>query len=356
MIIIHKAKKYGEAGDPELIRRAQRHDVDAFAELYRRHRSAVLRLADSRLRDFHVAEEIVQETFARAFVAIKRFDPARPLAPWLATIATNLVIDVQRRWGRLIPTDHADRVVHHLGRDETVERVLAMEGVRRVRRALQELPSRQRRILLANVLEDMSTAQIAALERTSEAGVSSAVYRAREGVRRGLRRLAAILGIARAARLRTQRELDRIAAKTRGVELLETGMASSMPMFTAALGMIVALGIGAIGSGATPAMASPAKSQVATRAPATSASSGVAPATLKSAGPRVPVAQPPLSATTKIGKTRPRTALPSDVDADFEVNLLGGFIKGGPKNVGYGCGPDDTPMVPLESSPIQDVC
>ena len=57
-----------------------------------------------------LAEEIAQETFARAFAALDRFDDQRPLGPWLRKIALNSAIDELRRERRLSlvePPDHA---------------------------------------------------------------------------------------------------------------------------------------------------------------------------------------------------------------------------------------------------------
>ena len=43
------------------------------------------------------AEDLVQDTFVRAFVHFERFDPARPVLPWLIAIARRLCLDLLRR-------------------------------------------------------------------------------------------------------------------------------------------------------------------------------------------------------------------------------------------------------------------
>ena len=49
------------------------------------------------------AEDLAQETFVRAFVHFDRFDPERPLLPWLLAIARRLCLDLLRR-EMLMPT------------------------------------------------------------------------------------------------------------------------------------------------------------------------------------------------------------------------------------------------------------
>jgi RNA polymerase sigma-70 factor (ECF subfamily) len=136
------------------------------------------------------AEEVVQDAFVKAFQSLQRVDVTRPLGPWLATIAANLVIDVYRR-ERTFPTPEPfPRTVEG---DATADPVLAAEGVRLLRRALRELPTRQRRIFVASVFEDVSAADVARMENISEASVMSVVYRARQSMRRNLRRLATVI-------------------------------------------------------------------------------------------------------------------------------------------------------------------
>lgn len=64
-------------------------DASAFAELFRRHRDRVFQTCLRWLRHHHDAEDVTQETFRRFASSIDRWDPSRPLEPWLVTIAIN---------------------------------------------------------------------------------------------------------------------------------------------------------------------------------------------------------------------------------------------------------------------------
>jgi RNA polymerase sigma-70 factor (ECF subfamily) len=80
----------------DLARRARRGDAAAFDELVRRFHRAVHRFCWRLLRSSD-AEDVAQETFVRAFVHFERFDPERPVLPWLVAIARRLCLDLLRR-------------------------------------------------------------------------------------------------------------------------------------------------------------------------------------------------------------------------------------------------------------------
>jgi RNA polymerase sigma-70 factor, ECF subfamily len=80
----------------DLARRARRGDAAAFDQLVLRFRRPVLRFCWRLLRSSE-AEDLAQDTFVRAFVHFERFDPERPVLPWLIAIARRLCLDVLRR-------------------------------------------------------------------------------------------------------------------------------------------------------------------------------------------------------------------------------------------------------------------
>jgi RNA polymerase sigma-70 factor (ECF subfamily) len=217
----------GEPGEAALIERAKHGDDQAFSEIYRRYRDPMLRLALARLPDPRAAEEIVQETFLRALRRLDSVDSSRPLGPWLATIAANLVVDWHRSRDRLVPTERTEEILlSRSGADPTLDAVLASEGVRNLRAAIEMLPIRQRRILLASTIEELSPADVAQQENVSEASVTSVVYRARLGVRRALRRLTVVFLAYRAARDRLREHMPPALAGQLTLPAAEGAMSS----------------------------------------------------------------------------------------------------------------------------------
>jgi RNA polymerase sigma-70 factor (ECF subfamily) len=92
----HGANPGGAPTELELARRARRGDAAAFDELVARFHRPVHRFCWRLLRSPD-AEDLAQDTFVRAFVHFERFDPERPVLPWLIAIARRLCLDLLRR-------------------------------------------------------------------------------------------------------------------------------------------------------------------------------------------------------------------------------------------------------------------
>jgi RNA polymerase sigma-70 factor (ECF subfamily) len=84
----------------DIVRRAQRGDVDAFEELYRAHAGRVLSLCRRMVGDDARARELVQDIFVRAWEALPSFRGQSALGTWLHRLAVNLVLASMRRAGR----------------------------------------------------------------------------------------------------------------------------------------------------------------------------------------------------------------------------------------------------------------
>jgi len=76
---------------------AQKGDTQAFTELVDAHQVAVYNLCYRMLGDPYEAEDAAQETFFRAYKAMKTFDRKRSFSTWLLSIAAHYCIDQLRR-------------------------------------------------------------------------------------------------------------------------------------------------------------------------------------------------------------------------------------------------------------------
>ncbi|MBZ5711594.1 RNA polymerase sigma factor [Nannocystis pusilla] len=80
-----------EAREAELVARARGGDLEAWSRLYQEHFDRVFRHLAYLTGDTHAAEDLVQETFARAFVGLAQFEGRGSFAGWLRGIAVNIV-------------------------------------------------------------------------------------------------------------------------------------------------------------------------------------------------------------------------------------------------------------------------
>lgn len=150
--------------------RASAGDAHAYAWLVARHQGAVYRYLARLTRAPETARELTQDTFLRAYQAIRT---------WLFRIAHNLALDHLRRTGRarLEPLeagqDIPDPAPGPDGRLETVQRA------RRLERALGAIAPAHREILLLREIEGMSYEDIAHALNLNPGTVRSRIARAR---------------------------------------------------------------------------------------------------------------------------------------------------------------------------------
>ncbi len=74
----------------------------AFQTLVERYQRPVFSLVFRMVRDYGIAEDVTQEVFVKAWLALARYDPRRRFASWLFKIASNAAIDHLRR--KKLPT------------------------------------------------------------------------------------------------------------------------------------------------------------------------------------------------------------------------------------------------------------
>lgn len=169
--------------DPALLNGFRSGDVDSLAAVYDRYSRAVWSVSFGVLRDRGLAEDATQETFLRAWRAASTYQPDRPLAPWLLTIARRTAIDVQRREARPTQGGHdaeQDVVVHLPGMEHAWE---AWE----IRLALDELPEDERSVIRMAHFEEMTHREIA---EALDVPVGTVKSRSHRGHRRLAARLA----------------------------------------------------------------------------------------------------------------------------------------------------------------------
>src|ERR1700690_1152875 len=85
-----------EQSDAEAIAQIRAGDADAFRVLVERHSRSVFRLAFRMTGNEHDAEDLVQETFLRAFRQIRKYDGRASFGTWLYRIASNCSLDLIR--------------------------------------------------------------------------------------------------------------------------------------------------------------------------------------------------------------------------------------------------------------------
>ena len=166
-----------------LVLRAAHGDAAAWEPLALSHQQAVFRLAYLLLGDADDAEDIAQETFLRAWKALKRFDSTRPLRPWLLSIAANLSRNRRRSVGRYVAA--LTRAFRDEPKPKTLEEKSTQDTeANHLWQAVQNLEMPDQQIIYLRYFLDLSVSETAEVLQTAEGTVKSRLSRALEKLRK----------------------------------------------------------------------------------------------------------------------------------------------------------------------------
>lgn len=156
-------------------------DEEAFRQIVVRHAPAVFRLAYRLTGNGEEADDVVQETFLRAWKAIGRFEERSRVSSWLFRIATNHVLDTKRARTRearseALGEDLVDSLPSkQAGPDRAAE---GAEVSRRVGAAMSLLSAPERAAFVLRHCEGRSISEIAAALGIRDGAAKSAIFRA----------------------------------------------------------------------------------------------------------------------------------------------------------------------------------
>ncbi len=171
----------------ELIIRAKQGDFKAFESLYKMHKTAIYRTALAITGNRSMAEEILQETFLRAFKHINKIYEDTPLSPWLYRVAVNLAYDLtakRRRRLTVLDTLKSWLAVAPLSLPERKMEERELQEL--IYEAINKLEFRQRSTLILFYLQDFSLQEIAEIMECPVGTVKSRLHYARINLRREL--------------------------------------------------------------------------------------------------------------------------------------------------------------------------
>lgn len=107
----HDSDSAGSSAERDLGARLRSGDRDAFERAYAEHFAPIRNLIAAMIGDWHEAEDLAQEVFAKVWASPESYDPGRgPLGGWAATVARNRSIDHFRR-SSLVQPERPERIV-----------------------------------------------------------------------------------------------------------------------------------------------------------------------------------------------------------------------------------------------------
>ena len=157
------ALEFGDS-DPDLAERLKRREPQAMGDLYDRYGRLAYSVILRMVRDPHLAEDLVQETFLRVWNRVQAFDSQRgALGPWLLAVARNRAIDYLRSVdGRMARSSFELVEMENPSLFANLESQVVLSGqASRIREAMSKLNASQRSVIELAYFEGLSQTEIA---------------------------------------------------------------------------------------------------------------------------------------------------------------------------------------------------
>lgn len=175
--------------DIQLIRRILDGDEAAFTTLVEKYQKSVHALAWRKVGDFHVAEEITQDTFLQVYKKLGTLKNPNQFAGWLYVIANRLCINwIQRHKPTMqsledTPMEEIEEssYLHHISAERETEATEHRRTI--VKKLLEKLPESERTVVTLYYLSEMSVKEIGRFLGVSVNTITSRLQRARKRLR-----------------------------------------------------------------------------------------------------------------------------------------------------------------------------
>lgn len=169
--------------DLDDIRRIRQKDADGYARLLNRHRSGVFHLALRLTADHHLAEEVAQDAFVKAFNSLKDFRGESRFSTWLYRITWTTALSCLRREKRSRAHVHyQDQEGWEMAAEDpdALAQMLSRDRGKQLEKAMLQLSESERLALSLFYLKEHSLAEIAEITEESAGTVKVRIFRARK--------------------------------------------------------------------------------------------------------------------------------------------------------------------------------
>lgn len=195
--------------DDELVELTRKGDREAYRQLVERHQGRLLRVALDVVKSREDAEDVVQETFVKAFLSLQNFKGDSSFYGWIYRICTNMAIDIRRkasrRGGTHVEYKESYSVKERLGSDASDggptavpgEHLQNVEGPhdalvrkevgKKLQDVLTEISEEHREIVVLREIDGLDYEEIASVLGVPKGTVMSRLFYARKAMQKALR-------------------------------------------------------------------------------------------------------------------------------------------------------------------------
>lgn len=157
------------------------HDQEAYIHLVRRYEKKLLRYAQTIVNDPHIAADVIQEAFIKAFINLNGFNPKRKFSSWIYAIVHNEAINAIKKMRKTMSIDDAKLILPTSRKDDNPETAYEKKEMQHLlSTCLARLPLLYREPLLLYYLEEKSYGEISDILRIPMGTVAVRIHRGKQ--------------------------------------------------------------------------------------------------------------------------------------------------------------------------------
>ncbi len=171
-----------------LIRRSMEGDLEAFGELIDEHGQQIYSISFQILGNHADAENMLQETFIKAYRFLKTFKGESKFCTWLCRLTINLCINYKKKQGRMVvlPPEAIESLNNEREEEQNSNPHQTREICQTIRAAIDSLNGPFRRAMILVAFQGFSHREAADIEGCSEGTISWRIFKARQYLRKKL--------------------------------------------------------------------------------------------------------------------------------------------------------------------------
>ncbi len=166
--------------DEILVKQLKNGDGRAFGLLYEKYKNLAIRTAYLITNNLSDSEDVVQETFVKAYLHIAELKNDSGFKAWMMQILVRTAYRAGKKSSREIPDDEAVRLAENQTTETPLKQLLKKEEAERISRAVAALPVKQRAVVVLYYYHELSVKEIAKLLGCLEGTVKSRLHTARK--------------------------------------------------------------------------------------------------------------------------------------------------------------------------------
>lgn len=199
----------------DVVIRAQAGDAQAFAELFRQHRSIVTGVAYRMLGPGADLDDVVQDVFLQVHRSLPDFRGQAKFTTWLHRVTVNVVLMTRRRARSRPKYSHEEAARHEPTEEPSPDQVVARRRrVETFRGLLDKLSDKKRTVFVLHELEGMPPAEIADVVECPVLTVRTRLFYARKELAELMRNEPTLVGVAELGQRKKRDEKRRQGKKT----------------------------------------------------------------------------------------------------------------------------------------------